>query len=88
MQFAIYVTLTIHGSRDEITGTMTRRWNGNVYETFACANKIAERAAADEYAHWSDLSISVRLANGKPLPHRDIIAMEPRAAMTWSPIPF
>jgi len=86
MQFAIYVTLTIHGSRDEITGTVTRRWNHNTYETLACASKIAERAA--EYADWDDLCISVRLANGKPLPHRDIIAMEPSNAEVWSPIPF
>lgn len=86
MQYAIYVTLTMHGSRDEITGTITHRWNPNTYETLACASKIAEMAA--EYVDWDDLCISVRLANGKPLPHRDIIAMEPSNAMAWSEIPF
>lgn len=86
MQFAIYVTVPIYGSRDEITGTVTHRWNENTYETLACANKIARLAT--EYVEWDDLLITVRLANGKPLPHKDIIAMEPSNAEAWSPIPF
>jgi hypothetical protein len=91
MQFAIFAMVPQYGSRDEMTGWVMRRWNDNTYETLACAHKIMRRAYAemsDGSRYVCEVSLDVRLANGKPLPHRDIIAMESRNAMAWSSIPF
>jgi hypothetical protein len=88
MRFAIYATVSCHDNRDGFNGSATYRWSNNSYETLACARKIAERDAADERANWSEVVLSVRLANGKPLPHKHILAEEPSNAMFWSPIPF
>ena len=68
MQYAIFVVLPRYGSRDEITGWVTRRWNDNAYQTLAYAKAVAARAAAEGYESGGDVSLQVRLANGGQIP--------------------